>query len=425
MAKIRGKNEGSIQQRQNGTWRAQVSLEGRRLSFTGKTRRECQEWLKKTIGQIDKGMTFTSTTLTLGEYLQSWLNSIKASKRLNTWLGYEQLIRNHVIPHLGKIKLKDLSPDQIQTFYNHLLATDVGAYSVIKIHILLHSALEQAVKVGLATRNVTHAAIPPKPPVKEMAILEESQISQLLVAAKGGRFEALLHLAVATGMRQMELLGLKWTDLDWVKQTLKVERQLERSTSDQVKFALPKTNQGRRTLALGNQTMTVLRKHYERQNEERKAAGVGWKEFGLIFTTKVGTPLNYRNLLRDFKLLLKAAGLPELRFHDLRHTAASLMLTHDIPVIVVSRRLGHAKPSITLDVYGHLIPSIQAEAAQKIDELITPVEIQSQDQLHPTAPNCTQLHPICTRIAPAGGCAESLPPYIGGFVRKSPIGGGF
>src|SRR5450759_4514736 len=138
MAKIRGKNEGSILQLESGTWRAQVSLQGRRLGFTSKTRRECQEWIKKTINQIDKGMTFASTTVTLAEYLQGWLISIKASKRQNTWLGYEQLTRNYVIPNLGKIKLKDLSPDHIQTFYNHLLATDVGAYTIIKIHILLH-----------------------------------------------------------------------------------------------------------------------------------------------------------------------------------------------------------------------------------------------------------------------------------------------
>lgn len=188
-------------------------------------------------------------------------------------------------------------------------------------------------------------------------------------------------------MRQMELLGLKWTDIDWVKQTLKVERQLERSTIDQVKFVQPKTNYGRRSLALGDQTITVMRRHYERQNEERKAAGERWSEYGLIFTTKTGTPINYRNLVRAFKLLLQNAGLPSIRFHDLRHTAASLMLNHGIPVIVVSRRLGHTKPSITLDVYGHMFPSIQVEAPQKIDDLITPIEINTQNQLHPTAPD--------------------------------------
>ena len=385
MAKIRGKNEGSILQLESGTWRAQVSLQGRRLSFTSKTKRECQEWIKKTINQIDKGMTFASTTVTLDEYLQGWLINIKASKSKNTWLSYEQLIRNHLIPLLGKVKLKDLSPDKIQSFYNHLMATNVGTYTIIKIHIKLHSALEQSVKVGLSTRNATNGAMPPKPPTKEMDILEESQVSQMLVASRGGRLDSLLQLTVATGMRQMELLGLKWTDLDWIKKTLRVERQLERSTVYKVHFVQPKTNHGRRTLALGDQTMAALRRQYDHQNEERTVAGNRWIENGLIFTTKVGTPINSRNLLRDFKLLLQKAGLPSIRFHDLRHTAASLMLNHSIPVIVVSRRLGHAKPSITLDVYGHLFPSFQAEAAQQIDDFITPVELHTLNQLHTTA----------------------------------------
>jgi integrase len=388
MAKMRGKNEGSIHQREDGTWRAQVSLEGRRMSFSAPTRRECQAWLKKTIDQIDDGMSFASTTTALGDFMSMWLTSIRSARRQTTWDHYEQLNRTYISPNLGHIKIKDLRPDLVQRFYNHLLAENVGAYTVIKIHTMLHSALEQAVKAGLATQNVTDAVIPPSEPAKEMNVLDENQVSQFLVAARDTRLEALIHLAVTTGMRQMELLGLKWSDLDWVRQTIKVERQLTRGEG--VQFAQPKTKYGRRVVVLGDRTIEVLRRHYERQNEERKKAGKGWKEYGLIFTTQIGTPYHFRNLLRDFKSLLEAASLPEIRFHDLRHTAASLMLNYGIPVIVVSRRLGHAKPSITLDIYGHLMPGMQAEAAQKIDELITPVEFQ---QLHPSAPDLHQTAP--------------------------------
>ena len=324
MAKIRGKKDGSIHQRANGTWRAQVCLEGRRLSFSAQTRRECQEWLKKVIGQIDNGLTYASSTVTLAEYLKSWLDSTKAANRQATWKHYEQLTRTYVVPHLGKAKLKDLRPEQVQGLYNLLLAIQVGTNTVIKVHTMLHSALEQAVKMGLANRNVSHGAIPPKMPIKEMKILDESQVSQLLVAAHGTRLEALLHLALATGMRQMEILGLKWSDLDWVLQTLKVERQLVRPDRGEARFAQPKTKYGRRTVALGDRTIAVLRNHYLFQNEERKAAGEHWSETGLIFTTSNGTPIHPRNLLRDYKLLLKNAGLPVIRFHDLRHTAASL-----------------------------------------------------------------------------------------------------
>src|SRR4030065_1700784 len=142
MAKIRGKNEGSIHKRENGTWRVQVSLEGQRLSFTAKTRRECQEWLKKTVDQIDNGLTYDSTTVSLGEYLSSWLISVKASKRHSTWIHYDHLVRAYIIPRFGTVKLKDLRTDQIQNFYNQLLAEDVGAYTIIKLHTMLHSALE-------------------------------------------------------------------------------------------------------------------------------------------------------------------------------------------------------------------------------------------------------------------------------------------
>jgi len=209
-----------------------------------------------------------------------------------------------------------------------------------------------------------------------MAILNESQISQMLVTVKGHRWEALYHLAIVSGMRQSELLGLKWIDLDWVRKYVKVERQLQRPSGNGVEFISPKTRFGKRSIALGENTMEVLHTHYERQQIERLDAGKNWVEYGLIFTTSSGTPIHQRNLQRDFKAILKHAGLPPIRFHDLRHSAASLLLNHDVPVIVVSRRLGHARTSITMDVYGHLIPSMQAEAAELIDELVTPIEVK-------------------------------------------------
>ena len=150
----------------------------------------------------------------------------------------------------------------------------------------------------MIARNPASYTQPPKKPVTEMEILNESQVSQLLVAAKGNRLEALFHLALITGARQMELLGLKWSDLDWVKQTLKVERQLLRPDGDGIKFSAPKTRYGRRVIALGGKTIEVLRKHYDLQERERLAAGYTWKEYGLIFTTRVGTPIHYHYLLK-------------------------------------------------------------------------------------------------------------------------------
>ena len=376
MSRKRANNEGTVYKLPSGRWCAQLSLEGRRMSKTFNTQKEGLDWIRKTRGQIDDGLNYASTKITLGEYMNNWLTSTKSAKRTSTWSHYEQVTRSYIVPRLGKIKIKDLRPEHIQGFYNQLVQQEIGIYTILKIHTVLHSALHYAAKLGMVNRNSASFTQPPKEPATEMTILNESQVSQFLITAMTHRWEALFHLAIVTGARQMELLGLKWTDLDWVRQTLKVERQLIRPNGNGVGFSAPKTRLGKRSIALGGRTIEVLRAHYERQQVERLAAGEKWKENGLIFTTSQGGPIHPRNLLRDFKKLLRDAGLPAIRFHDLRHTAASLMLNNNIPPIVVSRRLGHAKASITLDVYGHLIPSMQTEVADKIDELIMPVSVQ-------------------------------------------------
>lgn len=375
MAKRRGNKEGSIYQLPNGTWRAQVRLNGERLGFTADTRKKAQEWLKKIQAQIDDGLTYSSSKITVSEFMTSWLSSSKGSKRYTTWTQYNMVFQKYIEPEIGKIKIIDCSPVKIQKFYDGLLSRDVGIYVVRKIHTVLRSALSQAVRLGIISRNPAGVVIQPQEPSKEMKILNESQVSQLLVAAKGHRWEALYQLDVVTGMRQMELLGLKWVDVDWKKQTIKVERQLLRAHGEGVQFSDPKTMHGKRTLSLGPSTIKILRSHYERQQLERIAAGDKWQENGLIFTTHHGNAIQYRNLIRDFQLLLKKAGLPHIRFHDLRHTAASILLNNKIPVLDVSRMLGHAKPSITLNTYGHLMPNSQMELARLMDEIVTPVEL--------------------------------------------------
>jgi integrase len=219
-----------------------------------------------------------------------------------------------------------------------------------------------------------------------MKFYDETQVSQLLLAARGDRNEALYHLAIVTGIRQSELLALKWSDLDWQKRILKVQRQLKRNDLDQGYFTIPKTKAGKRSVDLGAETIKKLRSQYERQRLERMVAGNRWKENDLIFPSTIGSPLNQSNLLKSFRRFIQTAGLPKIRFHDLRHTAASLMLNHGVPPILVARRLGHSKVSITLDTYGHLMPEIQSGAADLMDDLVTSVAIQ----LHQSAPELHQ-----------------------------------
>jgi integrase len=204
-----------------------------------------------------------------------------------------------------------------------------------------------------------------------MKTLTADQIRRLLEAVESTPFEALYYLAVTTGLRQGELLGLKWSDVDWSVPCLKVQRQLQRVAGRGLVFAEPKTAAGRRVVALGPSATVKLRQHLQRQSEERDGSGKArWKDGDLIFPSSIGTPMGPRNLLRHFKITLEKAGLPMIRFHDLRHTSASLMLMQGTHPKVVQERLGHSQISVTLDTYSHVLPSLQAEAAEKIDELI-------------------------------------------------------
>jgi integrase len=276
--------------------------------------------------------------------------------------------------------MKDLTLGQIETFYQQLLRKGVGARTVQFVHAVLCRCLNEAVRRGLIWSNPAQGAILPRIEREEMSILDDNQVVQFLIVAQDSPYAALYHLAVKTGMRKGELLGLKWEDLDWHKGLLRVQRQVQRVPNQGLVFTPPKTRSGRRTIQLGIQTLRTLQDHREKQRVLKAFAGSKWQDHGMIFTSSVGSPVDQRNLDRDFKAILKKTGLKEIRFHDLRHTAASLMLNNGVPSLVVSKMLGHAKTSTTLDIYGHLIPVMQSEAARIMDELITPIAIPLVNQ---------------------------------------------
>ncbi|MBT3391641.1 MAG: site-specific integrase [Chloroflexi bacterium] len=377
--KIRGRNEGSIHQRSNGTWRVQIYLDGKRTGKTFKTKAEAQNWLQEMQYQLRRGFDLEGSQITLGEYLQQWLDAKSVSARETTIYQYRLQVKNHIIPYLGDVPLQDLHLARIERFYTELIASGVGVRTVRYVHGVLHRALEKAMQYDLVIRNPAHGAAQPKYAHKEMTVLDEYQVPQFLIAARGSSYEALYHVAIKTGMRQGEMFGLKWTDLQWQSGTLLVQRQIKRVPGSGWQFAEPKTNAGRRTIRLGEGTLQALRIHRERQERQKKGANGGWKEHGLIFPNSVGTPGDPSNLRKDFLRILQSAMLPKLRFHDLRHTAASLMLNNGVPPIVVSRILGHAKPSTTMDIYGHLLSNMQGEAARIMDELVTPIVIGMEE----------------------------------------------
>ncbi|RJO64973.1 MAG: site-specific integrase [Candidatus Omnitrophota bacterium] len=372
MAK-RGHGEGTIYKRADGKWRAQVSVGGKRLSKTHTKRSVVAEWLRKTTGQIGMGLTYDQARVSLADHLQRWLAGVQGSLRASTYSHYKLLIDKYLIPSIGDALVKDLSPDLVQFCYDELTRAGVGAHTLIKMHAVLHEALRRAVETGLAARNPSDAARPPAAPAQEMKFWSETEANRFLMAARGNRLYALFYLAIVSGGRQMELCGLQWSDLDWTGGQLRIQRQLLRS-GDEI-FGPQKTARAKRTISLGAGTLDVLRAHLALQARERRLAGSGWLEHGLIFTSTTGTPVHHKNLVdRYFKPLVQAAGVKPIRFHDLRHTAAAIMLSHGRPPIVVSRILGHARVSITLDIYGHLIPGLDAGVGDMMDELVAPVE---------------------------------------------------
>jgi integrase len=330
--------------------------------------------------QIESGLSLAGARQTFGGYLKSWLEYSKGSLRPKTWQQYEGIVRNHLAPALGTIRLSELQPGQILRFYSQMLDNKISPRTMQLIHSVIHRALAVAHRQGLIGRNPADVVEPPRYSKGEMQVFTDTQARQLLIAARDLRNEALYHLAITTGMRQGELLGLKWKDIDASACTLHVQRQSQRISGKGISFSEPKTQSGNRLIQFGSETLKQLSAHRKLQDIERQDKD--WRENDLVFPSTKGTPLDQRNPHREFKALLKTAGLPEIRFHDLRHTAATLMLLNGIPLLVLSRRLGHVKPSITLDIYGHYLPGMQNEAAALMDELMTPIaaELHQSDQ---------------------------------------------
>jgi integrase len=257
--KIRGRNEGSFHQRSNGTWRAQVSVNGNRISHGAKTKDECQVWLRRMQIQLDQGYDYRGGKITLEEYLGEWLESYRVAIRPKTHHRYKGLVDKYIVPHIGYISLKDLHPLNIEKFYVDLLDAGVGPRSVCHTHAVLHRALEKAVGYGLVLRNPAHGVTLPQYKPAEMQVWDDSQVSVFLVAAESSHYRALYYLAITSGLRQGEIFGLKWSDLHWKSGTIQVQRQVQYVPGQGRSFQEPKTRAGRRKIKLGEGTLQALR----------------------------------------------------------------------------------------------------------------------------------------------------------------------
>lgn len=368
----RGNGEGSISRRGGGGWMGQYTVHAaggkKRRTVYGKTRAEVAKKLARALADREDGLVFDAGGQTVGEYLDRWLaDSVKGSVRPKTFESYEWLVRKHIAPALGRIKLASLNAAHLQGLYRSKLDAGLSARTVRYVHAVMHRALKQALRWGLVPRNVSEAVDPPKLQRKEIKPLSRGEARRLLEAARDNRLEALYVLAVHCGLRQGELLGLRWEDIDLEAATLQVRRVLT-TAKEGPKFTAPKTARSRRTIMLNRQAVEALRRHHDRQFEESTQFADEWQDYGLVFATTAGTPINPRNLTgRSFKPLLKQADLPDIRFHDLRHTCATLLLSSGVHPKLVQELLGHATIAITLDTYSHVLPGMGDQAANAME----------------------------------------------------------
>src|ERR687889_1320299 len=364
VSKKRGNGEGSIYRRKDGRWVGQYTVytaTGPKYRYLyGKTRAAVAEKLTKAMADRNGELIFDAGNLTVGEYLDSWLSdSVRGTVRPSTFERHEGIIRLHIKPSLGHVGLKKLAPVHVRGLHREKLDSGLAPATVRKIHSTLHKALSQAVSDGLIPRNAADVKAP-RPAPEEMRPLSEGEACTFLDVARasGDRFEPLYVLAITTGLRRGELLGLRWEDVDLERGTLRVGRSLVRE-GGRHKVGETKTRRGRRRVNLTPRTVNALKAHRKRQLEERMRLAETYKDRGLVFSTSVGTPVNPENLVnRSFKPLLKKAGLPEIRFHNLRHTCATLLLSRGIHPKFVQELLGHATIAMTLDTYSHYLPSM-------------------------------------------------------------------
>jgi integrase len=376
VGKKRGNGEGSIHRRKDGGWCAQYTVytsEGRkRKTLYGKTRQEVAAMLATALSHREGGLTFDAGNLTLGDYLDRWLNdSVRDTVRQRTWERYEQIARVHIKPALGRIKLKALTSTHARGLYREKLDSGLAPRTVGYIHTTLHKALKDAVADGLIPRNATQGIKAPTSKNQEINPLSPDQARAFLETARGDRFEALYVLAVTAGLREGELLGLKWDDVDLDAGTLSVRRTLSEARSGRF-FEAPKNGKGR-SIRLTKQAVEAIRSHCKRQNEQRLGLGTLWQDNGLVFPSQKGTPMNAKNLTaRSFKPLLVKADLPRtVRLHDLRHTCATLLLGKGVHPKIVQELLGHATIAITLDTYSHVLPNMQGEATHAMESVLS------------------------------------------------------
>lgn len=369
--------KGALSRRADGRWVGSVVLpDGTRKVLYGKTqaevRRKQTEWQKR----ISEGVTTDAGRQTVATFLTWWLEEqVKPQRRATTYRGYAVYVNRHLIPNLGGYRLATLSPQHVQTFLNASQAGGLSATSVVQLRAILRRALGSAQRMGMVGRNVAALTDRPRGEQYEVTPLTPEQAVLLIDGIVDDRHGPLYLTAMTTGLRQGELLGLRWADVDLEGRTLTVAQQLQRSKGT-IAFVPPKTEKSKRTISLPELAVEALRTQHVRQAERRLSVGKQWAVSDLVFAGDRGQPLHAGTISHAFRDLVqqvaksKGVELPPQRFHDLRHLAASLLLAQKHSLKEVSETLGHSSITITANLYGHLFPEARRNIADGMDAIL-------------------------------------------------------
>ena len=376
--------KGHIRQRSKGSWTIWVDLgrdpetgKRRQQTMTVRgTKRDAERESRAILTRLETGAYIKPTRLTVGGYLEQWLQGyVSSNTGPRTRERYIEIAHAHLVPALGSILLTALRPQHIQDYYAKALESGrrdgkggLSAQTVHHHHRVLYEALKHAVKHGILIRNVAEAVDPPRPEHKEMATLWPETVNSLLDAARRIPYYTLFYTALYTGLRRSELLALRWCHVDLDFATLSVVETLHQLHNREFVFRQPKSKRGRRQIALSPSLALLLRQHRAEQEVSRKLLGLELSPSDLVFSQPDGSPLQPDSITQAFTRLARSVGLCGVRFHDLRHTHATLMLRHGIHPKIVSERLGHSTVAITLDTYSHVLPGLQEAAAQRFEE---------------------------------------------------------
>lgn len=364
MAKYKG-----VFERDDGRWAACPTIDGKRRWFYGRTEEEVQEQVDEARYLAKRGRIVLGTRQTVEQFLEEWLAGMKPPRiRERSYIMYGGHIRR-ALPTIGAIRLTKLTSRHLQLFYADLGETHAPA-TIRAMHAVLHQALEQAVRWDLLVRNPADGVQLPKREQAERLTLTRDQVRVLLEGTSGTRWHAFLALMCSTGLRIAEEAGLLWTDLDEANQTLSVHQQVLRRTGAGLCYGPVKSRSSYRTIPLPTGVLQALKKHRAIQAEERLKKGPEWEDHGLIFPTLAGKPNDPRWIRDSFNRILEELELPRITPHQLRHTAATLLLEENKHPLGVKNLLGHSSVAITLDVYSHVTPRVQRELADTMDQLL-------------------------------------------------------